>query len=86
MGTPLLLSSNSDRAPEGESFDRPGGIEEELRGDMSTWLTVYEGNVENENGSWKLGEDNKSRDKVNGKEENTGVSGSQDTENEKEDL
>ncbi|RVW94033.1 hypothetical protein CK203_033999 [Vitis vinifera] len=53
---------------------------------MSTWLTVYEGNVENENGSWKLGEDNKSRDKVKGKEENTGVSGSQDTENEKEDL
>ena len=86
MGTPLLLSSNSDRAPEGESFDRPGGIEEELRGDMSTWLTVYEGNVENENGSWKLGEDNKSRDKVKGKEENTGVSGSQDTENEKEVL
>ena len=33
MGTPILLSSNSDQAPEGESFDRPGGIEEELWGD-----------------------------------------------------
>ncbi|KAL6314901.1 hypothetical protein AAG906_029119 [Vitis piasezkii] len=86
MGTPILLSSNSDRAPEGESFDRPGGIEEELWGDKSTWLTVYEGNVENENGSWKLGEANKNRDKVRGKEGNTGVSGSQDSENEKEDL
>ena len=51
MGIPLLLSSNSDQAPEEESFDRPGGIEEELWGDKSTWLTVYEGNVENENGS-----------------------------------
>ncbi|RVW40622.1 hypothetical protein CK203_079170 [Vitis vinifera] len=70
VGTPLLLFSNSDRAPGGESFDRPGGMEEELRGDMSTWLTVYEGNVENENGSWKLGEDNKNRDKARGKEEN----------------
>ncbi|RVW81744.1 hypothetical protein CK203_049543 [Vitis vinifera] len=68
MGIPLLLSSNSNRAPEGESFDRPGGIEEESWGDKSTWLTVYEGNVENENGSWKLGEANKNRDKVRGEE------------------
>ena len=86
MGIPLLLSSNSDRAPEGESFDRPGEIEEELWGDKSTWLTFYEGNVENENGSWKLGEANKNRDKVRGKEGNTGASRSQDTENEKEEL
>ena len=86
MGTPFLLSSNSDRAPEGESFDCPGRIEEELWGDKSTWLTVYEGNVENENRSRKLGEANKNRDKVRGKEGNTGASGSQDTENEKEDL
>ena len=86
MGTSLPLSSNSDRAPEGESFDRPGGIEEELWGDKTTWLTVYEGNVENENGSWKLGEANKNRDKVRGKEGNTGASGSQDSENEKEEL
>ena len=54
--------------------------------DKSTWLTVYEGNVENENGSWKLGEANKNRDKVRGKEGNTGASGSQDSENEKEEL
>ena len=86
MGTPLLLFSNSDRAPEGESFDRPGGIEEELRGDMSTWLTVYEGNVENVDGSWKLGEVNKNRDVARGKEGNNGGFGSQHTENEKEDL
>ena len=86
MGIPLLLSSNSDRAPEGESFDRPGEIEEELWGDKSTWLTVYKGNVENENGSWKLGEANKNRDKVRGEEGNTGASGSQDTENEKEEI
>ena len=85
VGTPLLLFSNSDRAPEGESFDHPGGIEEELRGDMSTWLTVYEGNVENENGFWKLGEDSKNRDKAKDKEGNNGGSASQDTENEKED-
>ena len=86
MGTSLPLSSNSDRAPEGESFDRPGGIEEELWGDKSTWLTIYEGNVENVNGSWKLGEANKNRDKVRGKEGNTGASGSQDSENEKKEL
>ena len=86
MGIPLLLSSNSDRAPEGESFDHPGGIEEESWGDKSTWLTVYEGNVENENGSWKLGEANKNRDKVRGEEGNTGASGSQDTEKEKEEI
>ena len=85
VGTPLLLFSNSDRAPKGESFDHPGGIEEELRGDMSTWLTVYEGNVENENGFWKLGEDSKNRDKAKDKEGNNGGSVSQDTENEKED-
>ncbi|RVW55173.1 hypothetical protein CK203_066945 [Vitis vinifera] len=72
METFLSLSSNSDRAPEGESFDRPGGIEEELWGDKSTWLTIYEGNVENEYGSWKLGEANKNRDKVRGKEGNAG--------------
>ena len=86
MGIPLLLSSNSVQASEEESFDRPGGIEEELWGDKSTWLTVYEGNVENENGSWKLGEANKNRDKVKGKKGNTGASGSQDTKNEKEEL
>ena len=86
VGTPLLLFSNSDRASEGESFDRPGGIEEELRGDMSTWLTVYEGNVENVDGSWKLGEVNKNSDVARGKEGNNGGFGSQHTENEKEDL
>ena len=86
VGTPLLLFSNSDRAPEGESFDRPGGIEEELRGDMSTWLTVYEGNVENVDGSWKLGEVNKNSDVARGKEGNNSGFGSQHTENEKEDL
>ena len=86
MGTSLSLSSNFDRAPEGESFDRPGGLEEELWGDKSTWLTVYEENVENENGSWKLGEANKNRDKARGKEGIAGASGSQVTENEKEEL
>ena len=45
MGTSLLLSSNFDQAPEGESFDRSGELEEELGGDKSTWLTVYEGSV-----------------------------------------
>ncbi|RVX23714.1 hypothetical protein CK203_000147 [Vitis vinifera] len=68
------------------SLSMSRGIEEELWGDKSTWLTVYEGNVENENRSRKLGEANKNRDKVRGKEGNTGASGSQDTENEKEDL
>ncbi|RVW92990.1 hypothetical protein CK203_032792 [Vitis vinifera] len=55
MGTPLLFSSNSDRAPEGESFDRPGGIEEELWGDKSTWLIVYEGTLrmKMDPGSWE---------------------------------
>ena len=86
MGTFLSPSSNSDRAPEGESFDCPGGTEEELWGDKSTWLTVYEGNVENENGSGKLGEANKNRDKVRGKEGKAGASGSQGTENEKEEI
>ncbi|RVX23652.1 Transposon TX1 uncharacterized 149 kDa protein [Vitis vinifera] len=86
VGTPLLLFSNSDRALEGESFDRPGGIEEEPRGDMSTWLTVYEGNVENVDGSWKLGEVNKNSDVARGKEGNNGGFGSHHTENEKEDL
>ncbi|RVX07637.1 hypothetical protein CK203_025188 [Vitis vinifera] len=86
VGTPLLLFSNSDRAPEGESFDHPGGIEEEPRGDMSTWLTVYEGNVENVDGSWKLGEVNKNSDVARGKEGNNGGFGSHHTENEKEDL
>ncbi|RVW41712.1 hypothetical protein CK203_082079 [Vitis vinifera] len=57
-----------------------------IMGDKSTWLTFYGGNVENENGSWKLGEANKNRDKVRGNEGNTGASGSQDTENEKEEL
>ena len=46
MGTPFLLSSNFDQAPEGESFDRSGELEEELGGDKSTWLTVYEGSVD----------------------------------------
>ncbi|RVX10943.1 hypothetical protein CK203_013310 [Vitis vinifera] len=41
-----------------------------LRGDMSTWLTVYEGNVENVDGSWKLGEVNKNSDVARGKEGN----------------
>ena len=86
MGTSLLLSSNFDRAPEGESFDRPGELEEELWGDKSTWLTVYEGNDENVNGSWKLGEANKNRDKARCKEESDGASGIQVTENEKEEL
>ncbi|RVX07360.1 Transposon TX1 uncharacterized 149 kDa protein [Vitis vinifera] len=53
---------------------------------MSTWLTVYEGNVENVDGSWKLGEVNKNRDVARGKEGNNGGFGSQHTENEKEDL
>ena len=74
MGTFLSSSSISDRAPEGESFDRPRGIEEELWGDKSTWLTIYEGNSENENGSWKLGEANKNRDKVRCKEGKVGAS------------
>ena len=86
LGISHLLSLHSDRAPEGESFDHPGGIEEELRGDMSTWLTVYEGNVENVDGSWKLGEVNKNSDVARGKEGNNGGFGSQHTENEKEDL
>ena len=86
LGIPLLLSSHSDRAPEGESFDRPGGIEEEPWGDKSTWLTVYEGNSENENGSWKLGEANRNRDKVRGKEGNPGASEIQDTEKKKEEI
>ena len=86
MGTFLSSFSISDRAPEGESFDRPGGIEEELWGDKSTWLTIYEGNGENENGSWKLGEANKNRDKARCKEGKAGASGSQDTGNEKEEL
>ena len=86
MGIPLLLSFNSDRALEGESFDCPGRIEEELWGDKSTWLIVYEGNVENENGSWKLGEANKNRNKVRGEEGNTVAFGSQDTEKEKEEI
>ena len=45
MGTSFLLSSNFDQAPEGESFDRSGELEEELGRDKSTWLTVYEGSV-----------------------------------------
>ncbi|RVX11797.1 E3 ubiquitin-protein ligase UPL7 [Vitis vinifera] len=61
-----------DRALEDEAkrgvFRSPKGIEEELWGDKSTWLTIYEGNSENENGSWKLGEANKNRDKVRCKE------------------
>ncbi|RVX17761.1 hypothetical protein CK203_004388 [Vitis vinifera] len=73
MGTFLPSSSNSDRAPVGGSFDCPGETEEELWGDKSTWLTVYEGNVENDNGPWKLGEANKNRDKVRGKEGKAGV-------------
>ena len=36
LGIPLLLSSHSDQAPEGKSFDRSGGIEEESWGDKST--------------------------------------------------
>ncbi|RVW82363.1 hypothetical protein CK203_045126 [Vitis vinifera] len=47
---------------------------------------VYEGNVENVDGSWKLGEANKNSDVARGKEENNGGIGSQHTENEKEDL
>ena len=86
LGIPLLLSSHSDRAPEGESFDRLGGIEEEPWGDKSTWLTMYEGNAENENGSWKLGEANRNRDKVRGKEGNPGASEIQDTEKKKEEI
>ena len=86
LGIPLLLSSHSDRAPEGESFDRPGGVEEESWGDKSTWLTVYEGNSENENGSWKLGEANRNRDKVRGKEGNPGAPEIQDTKKEKEEI
>ena len=49
-------------------------------------MTVYEGNVENDNGPWKLGEANKNRDKVRGKEGKAGASRSQDNENEKEEL
>eukprot|EP00261_Vitis_vinifera_P015668 XP_010644167.1 PREDICTED: uncharacterized protein LOC104877503 [Vitis vinifera] len=85
-GPSLLLSSNFDRAPEGESFDRSGELEEELWGDKSTWLTVYEGNEVNVNGPWKLGEANRIRDKVRGKEGIDGASGIQATENEKGEL
>ncbi|RVW93877.1 hypothetical protein CK203_028211 [Vitis vinifera] len=86
MGTFLPSSSNSDRAPVGGSFDCPGEIEEESWGDKSTWLTVYEGNGENDNRPWKLGEANKSRDKGRDKEGKVGASESQDNENEKEEL
>ena len=86
MGTFLSSSSISDRAPMGGSFDCLGETEEELWGDKSTWLTVYEGNVENDNGPWKLGETIKNRDKVRGKEGKAGASGSQDNDNEKEEL
>ena len=86
MGTFLPSSSNSDRAPVGGSIDCPGEIEEESWGDKSTWLTVYEGNGENDNRPWKLGEANKSRDKGRDKEGKVGASESQDNENEKEEL
>ncbi|RVW99084.1 hypothetical protein CK203_019094 [Vitis vinifera] len=62
------------------------GIRGGIMGDKSTWLTVYEGNDENVNGSWKLGEANKNRDKARCKEESDGASGIQVTENEKEEL
>ncbi|RVX21682.1 hypothetical protein CK203_001558 [Vitis vinifera] len=50
-------------------------LEEELWGDKSTWLTVYEGNEVNVNEPWKLGEANRNRDKVRGKEGIDGASG-----------
>ena len=62
LGISHLLSLYSDRAPKGESFDRSRGIKEESWGDKTTWLTVYEGPTENDNGCWELGEANRNRD------------------------
>ena len=84
LGISHLLSLYSDRAPKGESFDRSRGIEEESWGDKTTWLTVYEGPTENDNGCWELGEANRNRDKVKGTEGDSGTPENQATGKEKE--
>ena len=84
LGISHLLSLYSDRAPKGESFDRSRGIKEESWGDKTTWLTVYEGPTENDNGCWELGEANRNRDKVKGTEGDSGTPENQATGKEKE--
>ena len=73
LGTSHLNSFYSDRAPKGEFYDCSGGIEEEFRGDKTTWLIVYEGSNENDNGCWDLGEANRISDKVKGTEGDSGT-------------
>ena len=84
LGISHLLSLHSDRAPEGESFDRLGGIEEESWGDKTTWLTVYEGPTKNDNGCWELGEANRNKNIVKGTEGDFGTPENQAAGKEKE--
>ena len=84
LGTSHLNSFYSNRAPEGEFYYRSGGIEEEFWGDKTTWLIVYEGSNENDNGCWDLGEANRISYKVKGTEGDSGMPEIQAVRNEKE--
>ena len=84
LGVSHLNSFHFDRVPDGEFYDRSGGIEEKFRVDKTMWLTVYEGSNEKVNGCKDLGKANRSSDKVRGTEGDSGTPEIQAVRNENE--